>query len=57
MEDIATHKEFFVHHSHILMDGYRKLDQGDEVEFTINPEGLNGRPQAEQVRVIRKAVA
>ena len=46
-------EDVFVHHSGILMDGYRKLDQGDRVQFDLE-EGPNGRPQACNVVVIGK---
>lgn len=28
-------KDLFVHHSAILMDGFRKLDDGQKVEFEV----------------------
>jgi len=31
--DVGT--DIFVHHSNIIMDGYRKLSEGQHVEFTI----------------------
>lgn len=40
-------KDVFVHFSAIQMDGYRTLNEGDKVEFTIT-EGAKG-PQAENV--------
>ena len=35
-------QDVFVHFSSIMMDGYRKLEEGDEVEFEIKegPKGL-----------------
>ena len=35
-------QDVFVHFSAIMMDGYRKLEEGDEVEFEIKegPKGL-----------------
>ena len=35
-------QDVFVHHSSIEMDDYRKLEQGDEVEFEVKegPKGL-----------------
>jgi CspA family cold shock protein len=43
----STGEDVFVHFSAIQMDGYRKLDQGAEVEFDLKqgPKGL----QAENV--------
>ena len=40
-------KDVFVHYSAIQMEGYRALNEGDKVEFTI-VEGSKG-PQAENV--------
>ena len=40
-------KDVFVHYSAIQMDGYRALNEGDQVEFTIE-DGQKG-PQAVQV--------
>lgn len=45
--------DIFVHHTCLEMDGYRRLDRGDEVEF-VTATGPKGKPQAEQVRVVRK---
>lgn len=42
--------EVFVHHTAIVMDGYRKLTENQPVEFEI-VKGAKG-PQAENVRVI-----
>lgn len=43
-------KDVFVHYSAISMDGYRALNEGDKVEFTI-VEGAKG-PQAENVQKV-----
>ncbi len=40
-------KDVFVHYSAIQMDGYRTLNEGDKVEFTIE-DGAKG-PQAVNV--------
>ena len=37
-------QDVFCHHTSIVMDGYRKLDQGDEVEFDVEI-GPKGKPQ------------
>lgn len=46
----STGEDVFVHFTAIQMDGYRKLDQGAEVEFDLKqgPKGL----QAENVSVL-----
>jgi CspA family cold shock protein len=48
--------DLFVHHSNLVMDGYRKLDKGDVVEFDEDI-GPNNKPQAVNVVVRQKAVA
>lgn len=45
--------DVFVHHTAIKMDGYRKLEEGDVVEFEI-VDGRKG-PQANEVTVISRA--
>jgi CspA family cold shock protein len=42
--------DVFVHFSAIQADGYRALEEGQEVEFQVG-QGAKG-PQAEQVRAI-----
>lgn len=51
-------KDSFFHHSKILMDGFRALDEGDIVDFEIGNDN-NGREQAVNVKPIitRKIVA
>lgn len=39
-------KDTFFHHSSILMDGFRTLDEGDIVEFEIGNNEETGREQA-----------
>ncbi|HEY0186806.1 MAG TPA: cold-shock protein [Cellulomonas sp.] len=41
-------QDLFVHFSSIQTDGYRSLDEGQQVEFEVG-QGTKG-PQAEQVR-------
>ena len=41
-------KDIFVHHSNIIMDGFRTLDEGDIVDFEIGT-GNDGRDQAVNV--------
>lgn len=43
-------KDVFVHYSGISMDGFKNLNEGDEVSFRIE-EGKNG-PQAVDVIVL-----
>ena len=43
-------KDVFVHHSAILAEGYRNLEEGQRVEFVVT-EGPKG-PQAQQVIAI-----
>ena len=44
-------KDVFVHHSNILMDGFRSLDEGDIVSFELGA-GNDGREQAVNVTPI-----
>lgn len=41
-------KDIFVHHTNIVMPGFRTLDQGDIVDFEIGTDN-NGREQAVNV--------
>ena len=41
-------RDIFVHHSNIIMDGFRYLDEGDIVDFEIGT-GNDGRDQAVNV--------
>lgn len=43
-------KDIFVHYSAITGEGYRSLEEGQKVEFTIT-EGEKG-PQAQDVKVV-----
>ncbi|MFX1389494.1 MAG: cold-shock protein [Promethearchaeota archaeon] len=46
--------DVFVHFSNITMDGFKKLDMGDEVEFELK-ESDNGKgPEALNVKVVSK---
>ena len=40
-------KDVFIHHSAIMMDGFKSLSEGDRVEFEVS-EGPKG-PQASNV--------
>ncbi len=46
-------EDLFVHFSAIQGDGFKTLDEGDEVEFTVG-QGQKG-PQAQNVTVTKKA--
>jgi len=49
-----SEEDVFVHFSNILIDGFKKLDMGDQVEFEIK-ESDNGKgPEALNVKVIAK---
>ena len=45
-------RDVFVHHTAIDMEGYRQLEEGDEVEFTVT-QGAKGL-QAEDVVKLHK---
>lgn len=45
-------KDVFVHHSQIQMEGFRKLDEFDVVEYEVGTTDTNGRNQAVNVKVI-----
>jgi len=46
--------DIFVHFSGIQGDGYKRLNQGDLVEYEVG-FGPKGKPQAGNVRVVEKA--
>ncbi len=47
--------DLFAHYSAIQSSGFRKLNEGDEVEFEIQP-GANGKgPQAKNIVVTKAA--
>jgi CspA family cold shock protein len=47
-------EDIFVHFSNINMEGFKKLEAGDEVEFEINDSREGKGPEALNVRVISK---
>jgi CspA family cold shock protein len=47
---IEEGKDVFVHHSSISGDGFRELEEGQKVEFTV-AEGRKG-PQAQDVFIL-----
>ncbi len=44
-------EDLFVHYSEIDMEGFKTLDEGQEVVFEVTT-GQNGKQQATQVRVV-----
>jgi CspA family cold shock protein len=44
-------KDFLVHYTEIVGEGFRTLEEGSEVEFEIM-EGRRGRKQASRVEVV-----
>ncbi len=44
-------KEWFFHHSSVIMKGYKRLDKGDIIDFEIG-KGTNDREQAVNVTPI-----
>lgn len=46
--------DVFVHFSNIDMDGFKKLDVGDEVEFKLKESKEGKGPEALNVKIISK---
>ena len=46
--EVEGQDDVFVHFSEIAGDGFKSLDEGQDVEFEIT-EGRNGKPQASRV--------
>lgn len=46
-------EDVFVHHSSIVMEGYKSLTEGDQVKFDVDTSGIKG-PSAINVTVIRE---
>lgn len=49
--DLDSKEDVFVHHSNIVMDGFRYLNEDDIVNYELG-DGKNGREQAVNVRPI-----
>jgi CspA family cold shock protein len=49
--DLDSKEDLFVHHSNIVMDGFRYLNEDDIVNYELG-DGKNGREQAVNVRPI-----
>jgi cold shock protein len=45
-------QDYFVHYTGIIGEGFRTLNQGDRVEFDVDPNGPKGKTIAVNVRVI-----
>lgn len=43
-------KDVFVHHSNVVIDGYKSLEEGQQVEFDVG-QGRKG-PEAQNVRPV-----
>jgi CspA family cold shock protein len=46
--------DIFVHFSNIDMDGFKKLDMGDEVEFELKESEDGKGPEALHVKIVSK---
>ena len=51
---VGDQDDVFVHFSNIEMDGFRKLDMGDEVEFELKESNEGKGPEALKVKVVSK---
>jgi CspA family cold shock protein len=54
-EESHLEEDIFVHFSNIAMEGFKKLDMGDLVEFELKEDSDKGKgPEALNVRVVLK---
>ena len=51
---VDNQEDVFVHFSNIDMEGFRKLDMGDEVEFELQESKDGKGPEALNVKIISK---
>ena len=52
---VEPHEDVFVHFSNIEMDGFRKLEIGDFVEFELKNDSDNGKgPEALKVKILAR---
>jgi len=51
---VADQDDVFVHFSNINMEGFRKLDMGDEVEFELKESNEGKGPEALKVKIVSK---
>ncbi|MFX1256582.1 MAG: cold-shock protein [Promethearchaeota archaeon] len=55
LEGDEEETDIFVHFSNILQDGFKKLDQGDYVQFELKEDSKSEKgPEALKVKVITK---
>ncbi|MCK4380724.1 MAG: cold shock domain-containing protein [Candidatus Lokiarchaeota archaeon] len=46
--------DIFVHFSNVTMDGFRKLDMGNEVDFDLKQSKDGKSPEALNVKIVSK---
>jgi len=51
---VDDQEDIFIHFSNIKMDGYKKLEQGDEVEFEISNSKEEKGSEALNVEIVAK---
>ncbi len=52
---VEDHEDIFVHFSNIDMEGFKKLELGDFVEFELKDDSKDGKgPEALKVKIISK---
>jgi CspA family cold shock protein len=52
--NVADRDDVFIHFSNIDMEGFKKLDEGDEVEFEIKESEKGKGPEALNVKILVK---
>ncbi len=51
---VKDQEDVFVHFSNVSMEGFKKLDMGDEVEFELKESKDGKGPEALKVKVVSK---
>ena len=51
---VEDKEDIFVHFSNVQMDGFKKLDMGDTVEFEIKESKEGKGPEALNVKIVSK---
>lgn len=51
---VESQEDVFVHFSNADMEGFKKLDMGDEVEFEIKDSNEGKGPEALKVKIVSK---